>query len=83
VDKILIDRESLEHALEALVQSTEWAEFDPRCDSAINAIRAALVQPEQIIEPNELAAALGWPGGVSDQVLDKVELLRMVARLPR
>lgn len=29
----------------------------------------------------ELSAALGWPGGISDPVLDRVQLLRMVAAL--
>ena len=82
MDKILIDRQLLEQALDALEQSADWTTASLRRD-AIDAILAALVQPEQIIAPNELAAALGWPGGVSDPVLDKVELLRMVARLPR
>jgi hypothetical protein len=46
----------------------------------IERLREALEQPEQSITPRELAAALGWPGGISDPVLDKVEVLRMVAR---
>ena len=29
----------------------------------------------------ELSAALGYPGGISDPVLDRVELLRMVAEM--
>jgi hypothetical protein len=31
------------------------------------------------ITPDELSAALGWPGGISAPVLDKAELLRMVS----
>lgn len=29
----------------------------------------------------ELSAALGWPGGISDPVLDRTRLLQMVAAL--
>ena len=39
---------------------------------------------EQQAEPQqdpELSAALGYPGGISDPVLDRVELLRMVAEM--
>lgn len=32
------------------------------------------------ITPEELSAALGWPGGISTPVLDKTELLQMVAQ---
>lgn len=38
---------------------------------------AALVQDQ---DP-ELSAALGWPGGISDPVLDRETLLQQVARL--
>lgn len=31
----------------------------------------------------ELSAALGWPGGISDPVLDRKVLLQMVAALMR
>ena len=35
---------------------------------------------ERMQDP-ELSAALGYPGGISDPVLDRVELLRMVAEM--
>lgn len=41
---------------------------------------AALAQ-EQAVSVAELQAALGWPGGISNPVSDKVKLLRMVADL--
>jgi hypothetical protein len=44
------------------------------------ALVAALAQQEQAITPAELSAALGWPGGISTPVLDKGELLKMVAQ---
>jgi hypothetical protein len=37
---------------------------------------------QETITPAELSAALGWPGGISTPVLDKGELLRMVAAHP-
>lgn len=37
---------------------------------------------QEDITPAELSAALGWPGGISTPVLDKGELLRMVAAHP-
>ena len=43
------------------------------------ALRAALEQEQ---DP-ELSAALGWPGGISDPVLDRKTLLQQVARLAR
>ena len=30
-------------------------------------------------EDEELSAALGWPGGISDPILDRAALLRLVA----
>ena len=74
-------REAAQQALEALEQAhpKPYNEHVRAHVEAITTLRAALEQPEQSITPNELAAALGWPGGVSDPVLDKVELLRMVA----
>jgi hypothetical protein len=70
-------REAAQQALEALIARAERGDGAP---DTVAALRAALEQPEQSITPRELAAALGWPGGISDPVLDKVEVLRMVAR---
>lgn len=71
-------RQAAQQALEALKGYRRELGCDQPCD-AEQALRAALEQPEQSITPSELAAALGWLGGVSDPVLDKVESLRMVA----
>jgi hypothetical protein len=40
-----------------------------------------VVAAEPEVEDPDLAAALGWPGGISDPVLDRKNLLGMVAAL--
>ena len=56
------------------------AEADSRGKALATEMRASLSNPqEQTITVDELAAALGWPGGISTPVLDKTELLKMVA----
>ena len=73
-------REAAQQALEALEHYRSGEDYQPTpASEAIAALRAALEQPEQIITPSELAAALGWPGGVSDPVLGKIELLQIAA----
>jgi hypothetical protein len=79
-------RAAAQQALKALEQSRPLASEDDfvllvrQHQQAITALRAALAQQEQeTITVDELSAALGWPGGISTPVLDKKELLRMVA----
>lgn len=50
------------------------------CNAAVLALDAAL---KALPEPQdaELSAALGWPGGISDPVLDRKVLLQKVAAL--
>lgn len=55
------------------------AEFDRVADAADD-LRKALAQTTPQQDP-ELSAALGYPGGISDPVLNRVELLRMVAEM--
>ena len=71
-------REAAQQALEALwhYHATEWGADSP-ASKAINALQAALARQQ---DP-ELSAALGYPGGISDPVLNRVELLRMVAEM--
>ena len=45
----------------------------------LNNLRAALAQPDP--QDAELSAALGWPGGISEPVLDRKTLLQQVAAL--
>lgn len=54
-------------------------EFDRVADAADD-LRKALAQTTPQQDP-ELSAALGYPGGISDPVLNRVELLRMVAKM--
>ena len=77
-------RDAARQALEAL-ERADCDNYEPQHDSAIIALRAALAQQEQeaVITPAELSAALGWPGGISDPVLNKAELLAMVASTRR
>jgi hypothetical protein len=67
---------------------TGWGYANDAADSAekpITALRAALAQQaepvacKEQITVEELAAALGWPGGISTPLQGKVELLRIVA----
>jgi hypothetical protein len=44
-------------------------------------VHGALAEPLQ--EDAALSAALGWPGGISDPVLDRTSLLQMVTTLSR
>lgn len=54
-----------------------WIE---QCNEAVLALDAALkAHPEP--QDAELSAALGWPGGISDPVLDRKVLLQKVAAL--
>ena len=80
---ITVDRAVLEQALEALEWASDLnavAQNHTPLHEAITALRAALEQQEQAITPAELSAALGWPEGISTPVLDKGELLRLVAQ---
>lgn len=54
----------------------EWSRQGPTAE-LMAALRAALQQDHDA----ELSAALGWPGGISDPVLDRKTLLRKVAEL--
>ena len=51
-----------------------------KCEAAITALRAALAQQAEP-QDAELSAALGWPGGISEPVLDRKVLLQKVAAL--
>jgi hypothetical protein len=42
-----------------------------------------MVEENMLIHVDELAAALGWPGGVTEPIRDKTKLLQMVAELHR
>ena len=57
--------------------AVRWAERNPRYAHWVEPLYTALVQDQ---DP-ELSAALGWPGGISDPVLDRETLLQQVARL--
>ena len=50
------------------------------CEECGASVVCGSQQDEQTITVDELAAALGWPGGISTPVLNKKELLRMVSR---
>jgi hypothetical protein len=83
-DLIIMPRSVLEQALKALVMTQREAQIG-EADYAIAALRARLAQQaepvacKEQITVEELAAALGWPGGISSPVQDKAELLRIVA----
>ena len=74
---------SAQHLLEAIDAALPYAphraEFDRVADAADD-LRKALEQTAPQQDP-ELSAALGYPGGISDPVLNRVELLRMVAEM--
>jgi len=76
-------RTAAQQALEALEAMQSYAAAERKglriCDEAIPALRAALAQPNP--QDPELSAALGWPGGISEPVLDRKTLLQMVAAL--
>ena len=63
----------------ALPHAPLCGEFDHVADAADD-LRKALAQTAPQQDP-ELSAALGYPGGISEPVLDRVELLRMVAEM--
>ena len=64
----------------ALPYAPHRAEFDRVADAADD-LRKALEQQVAPQQDPELSAALGYPGGISDPVLNRVELLRMVAEM--
>jgi hypothetical protein len=74
-----IDRAVVEQALEALIiawqQQPRW-----QITESMHNLRAALAQQAEP-QDAELSAALGWPGGISEPVLDRKTLLRQVADL--
>ena len=74
---------SAQHLLEAIDAALPYAphraEFDIVAD-AVDDLRKVLEQTAPQQDP-ELSAALGYPGGISDPVLNRVELLRMVAEM--
>jgi predicted RNA-binding Zn-ribbon protein involved in translation (DUF1610 family) len=70
----------MRQALEALKgYRRELSDHQP-CD-AERALESALA--ELALEDAALCTALGWPGGISDPVLDRTSLLRRVAALAR
>ena len=70
-------REAAQQALEALESNkANWSEKT----NAITALRTALAQQAEP-QDAELSAALGWPGGISEPVLDRKVLLQKVAAL--
>lgn len=81
------NREVMQQALEAIRIFREWetgqdyescrATVLARALAAEESLGAALAEPEQ---DAELAAALGWPGGISTPVLDRHVLLDIVAK---
>ena len=75
---------SAQHLLEAIDAALPYAphraEFDRVADAADD-LRKALEQQVAPQQDPELSAALGYPGGISDPVLNRVELLRMVAEM--
>ena len=87
---ITLPRAVVEQALEALRELLPDAR-DPNCGgydardvrqwrATAGALRAALAQQAEP-QDAELSAALGWPGGISEPVLDRKTLLRQVADL--
>ena len=64
----------------AMPYAPHRAEFDIVADAADD-LRKALEQQAAPQQDPELSAALGYPGGLSDPVLNRVELLRMVAEM--
>ena len=64
----------------ALPYAPHRAEFDRVADAADD-LRKVLEQQVAPQQDPELSAALGYPGGISDPVLNRVELLRMVAEM--
>ena len=73
-----------QQALEALDEADTFHRNLPdqraRRLTAITNLRAALAQQAEP-QDAELSAALGWPGGISEPVLDRKTLLRQVADL--
>ena len=69
----------LEALAAAMPYAPHRAEFDIVADAADD-LRKALEQTAPQQDP-ELSAALGYSGGISDPVLNRVELLRMVAEM--
>ena len=76
--------QAAQHLLEAIDAALPYAphraEFDRVADAADD-LRKALEQQVAPQQDPELSAALGYPGGISDPVLNRVELLRMVAEM--
>jgi hypothetical protein len=76
-------RQAAQRLLDALAAALPHAphcgEFDRVADAADD-LRKALAQTTLQQDP-ELSAALGYPGSISDPVLNRVELLRMVAEM--
>lgn len=63
----------------AMPYAPHRAEFDRVADAADD-LRKALAQTAPQQDP-ELSAALGYPGSISEPVMNRVELLRMVAKM--
>ena len=69
----------LEALAAAMPHAPHCGEFDIVADAADD-LHKALEQTTPQQDP-ELSSALGYPGGISDPVLNRVELLRMVAEM--
>jgi hypothetical protein len=91
-DTITMPRVVAEKVLEALLKVANakladgtYADKDCKLTLAITKLSDALAQQAEPVACNEqitveeLAAALGWPGGISTPLQGKVELLRIVA----
>ena len=75
-----IDRAVVEQVLEVINDTAYGAPvFRQEVRDTITTLRAALAQPDP--QDPELSAALGWPGGISEPVLDRKTLLQQVAAL--
>ena len=76
--------QAAQHLLEAIDAALPYAphraEFDRVADAADD-LRAAHRRERERMQDLELSAALGYPGGISDPVLSRVELLRRVAEM--
>ena len=70
----------LEALAAAMPHAPHCGEFDIVADAADD-LRAALKREREQMQDPELSAALGYPGGISDPALSRVELLRMVAEM--
>ena len=83
-DKLLIGRAVVQQALEFIrtMNQQGWmlADYEDDMERTVAGLEVALAQEQPEHDP-ALSAALGWPGGISDPVLDRGTLLKQVADL--